>query len=63
MNDITSDQVIDGSNLPANKKAKAIQKRKAAENSYEALQLKKSAANMVCIMHRFKTIFYLMFQY
>lgn len=44
MNDITSNQVIDVSNLPANKKAKAIQKRRAAENSYEALQLKKAAA-------------------
>ena len=44
MNDNTSDQVIDGLNLPANKKAKAIQKRRAAENSYEALQLKKAAA-------------------
>lgn len=39
MNDNISDQVIDSSNLPANKKAKAIQKRRAAENSYEALQL------------------------
>ena len=44
MNDTISDQVIDSSNLPANKKAKAIQKRRAAENSIEALQLKKSAA-------------------
>ena len=44
MNDNISDQVIDSSNLPSNKKAKAIQKRRAAENSYEALQLKKSAA-------------------
>lgn len=44
MNDDNSNQIIDSSNLPANKKAKAIQKRRAAENTYEALQLKKSAA-------------------
>ena len=30
--------------IPVNKKAKAIQKKRAAENTYEALQLKKSAA-------------------
>ena len=44
MNDNVADQIIDSSNLPVNKKAKAIQKRRAAENSYEALQLKKAAA-------------------
>ena len=44
MNDNVADQIIDSSNLPVNKKAKAIQKRRAAENSYEALQRQKSAA-------------------
>ena len=33
MNDDNSNQIIDSSNLPANKKAKAIQKRRAAENT------------------------------
>lgn len=42
MND--SENNFDSSNLPVNKKLKAIKKKRAAENSYEAIQRKKSAA-------------------
>ena len=44
MNTSDSNPILDSSSLPVNKKAKAIQKKRAAENTYEALQLKKSAA-------------------
>lgn len=44
MNDTSIKPGIDTPNLPANKKAKAIQKKRAAENTLEAKQQKRSAA-------------------
>ena len=44
MNDTSIKPDIATSNLPANKKAKAIQKKRAAENTVEAKQQKRSAA-------------------
>ena len=44
MNSVASPQSADSANLPINKKAKAVQKRLATENTVEAIQQKRSAA-------------------
>ncbi len=44
MNSVASSQSADSANLPINKKAKAVQKRLATENTVEAIQQKRSAA-------------------
>lgn len=44
MNPAVSPQSADSANLPINKKAKAVQKRLATENTVEAIQQKRSAA-------------------
>lgn len=44
MSSVTSQQPADIVNLPTNKKAKAVQKRLATENTVEAIQQKRSAA-------------------
>lgn len=48
MNSVASPQSADSANLPINKKAKAVQKRLATENTVEAIQQKRSAAIRHC---------------